>query len=342
MVPPFVLNGNNLSIFLMGKPYSINNAHPNFKKIVAGLKSGLDEDDLAGLIQANLKKEIAKAVGVEFKEDGMILMDGEPVSDALVVRYRFMIENDFPLEGFKLFVQNLAQNPSRDSRKDLYGFLEACTLPITEDGHFLAYKKVDKNYKDCHTGKVDNSIGATPEMPRDKVNPNRKETCSSGYHVCSRSYLSSFGGVHIMVCKVNPKDVVTVPLDYNNAKMRICRYEVISELKNENRDAIQDMAVKAEEPVTISEADEKTAKELKSKVKAKIEAKKELTKSEKWDDYIKTRNIPEDLNELHGNPRRAFIKFCARLRNTDGSEKAGEDICGAKTASEIRKIILGY
>jgi hypothetical protein len=340
MVPPFVLNGNNLSIFLMGKPYNINNAHPNFKKIVAGLKSGLDEDKLAGLIQTNLKKEIAKAVGVEFKEDGIILMDGEPVSDALVVRYRFMIENDFPLEGFKLFVQNLAQNPSKDSRKDLYGFLEACTLPITEDGHFLAYKKVNGDYADCYSRTFDNHVGKTVEMPRERVDSNRNETCSTGLHVCSRSYLGHYSGDRVVVVKVNPKDVVSVPVDYDNAKMRVCRYEVISELKNEDVDAIQDMAVKAEEPVTLAEADEKAAKG--SRLKDKAEPKKELTKAEKWDDYIKTRNIPEDLSELHGNPRKAFIKFCARLRNTDGSEKAGDDICKAKTASEIRKIILGY
>jgi hypothetical protein len=340
MAPSFVLTGNNLSIFLKGKSYAINHAHPNFKKIVAGLKSGLDEDELAGLIQANMKKEIAKAVGVEFKEDGVILMDGEPVSDALIVRYRFMIENDFPLEGFKLFVQNLAQNPSADSRKDLYGFLEACTLPITEDGYFLAYKRVNMDYTDCHSRTFDNHVGKIVEMPREKVNSNRREVCSTGLHVCSRSYLGHYSGDRIVVVKVNPKDVVSVPIDYNNAKMRVCRYEVVSELKSEDMDAIHDMAVKADEPATLAESDERAAKEVKPKSEAR--PKKEITKAGKWDDYIKTRNIPEDLSEFHGDPRNAFIKFCARLRNTDGSQKAGDDICRAKTASEIRNIILGY
>jgi hypothetical protein len=339
MVLPFVLNGNNLSVFLTGKPYNINNAHPNFKKIVAGLKHGLGEDELTSLIQTDTKKEIAEAVGVEFKEDGMILMDGEPVSDALVDRYRYMSENDFPLEGFKLFVENLARNPSLESRKDLYSFMEACTLPITEDGHFLAYKKVGGNYLDCHSGTFDNHVGKTVEVPREKVDADRYKTCSEGLHVCSRNYLEYYPGDRIVVCKINPKDVVSVPVDYDNAKMRVCRYEVVSELKNGEYDDIRDMAVNVgEEPVTVSEAEEKERKLPKSKT----EPRKELSKPEKWDDYIKTRNVPEDLGELHGNPRQAFIKFCARLRNTDGSEKAGEDICKAKTASEIRKIILGY
>jgi hypothetical protein len=33
-----------------------------------------------------------------------------------------------------------------------------------------------------------------------------------------------------MVCKVNPKNVVSIPADYNNSKMRVCEYEVIDEL----------------------------------------------------------------------------------------------------------------
>jgi hypothetical protein len=340
MVPPFVLSGDNLSIFLNGNPYNINSAHPNFKKIAAGLKSGLDEDELEGLIQASLKEGIARAIGVDFKEDGMILMDGEPVSDALIDRYRFMSRNDFPLEGFKLFVQNLAQNPSRDSRKDLYGFLEACTLPITGDGYFLAYKKVRLDYFDFHSGTFDNHVGMVVEMPREKVDPDRNVTCSTGLHVCSRSYLGQYSYGRVVVVKVNPKDVVSVPVDYNNSKMRVCRYEVVSELKDEDRDVIQDMAVKEEGPVTTAGADEKQDKEPGPKTKP--ETGKKLTKAEKWDDYIKTRNIPEDLSGLHGNPRKAFVKFCARLHNADGSEKAGEDICKAKTASEIRLIILGY
>jgi Ran GTPase-activating protein (RanGAP) involved in mRNA processing and transport len=36
--------------------------------------------------------------------------------------------------------------------------------------------------------------------------------------------------------KVNPRDVVAVPVDYNNAKMRVCEYVVLSVVTNENTD----------------------------------------------------------------------------------------------------------
>jgi hypothetical protein len=51
-----------------------------------------------------------------------------------------------------------------------------------------------------------------------------------GLHFCSRDYLSHFGGERIMILKINPRDVVSIPVDYNAAKGRACRYEVIGEL----------------------------------------------------------------------------------------------------------------
>ena len=123
------------------------------------------------------------------------------------------------------------QNPSKRSVTELYGFLEKGNMPITPDGHFLAYKKVRADYRDCHTGTMDNSVGQIVEMERNFVDDDKDRTCSTGLHFCSRDYLNHFGGERIMIVKVNPKDVVSIPSDYNDSKGRACRYEVISELE---------------------------------------------------------------------------------------------------------------
>jgi hypothetical protein len=45
--------------------------------------------------------------------------------------------------------------------------------------------------------------------------------------------LNHFGGERIMIVKINPRDVVSIPSDYNDTKGRACRYEVIGELNKE-------------------------------------------------------------------------------------------------------------
>jgi hypothetical protein len=42
--------------------------------------------------------------------------------------------------------------------------------------------------------------------------------------------LNHFGGARTVIGKINPRDVVSIPSDYNATKGRACRYEVIGEI----------------------------------------------------------------------------------------------------------------
>jgi len=150
-----------------------------------------------------------------------------------------MLQDGFPVEPLVLFMENLMQNPSYRSVNELYGFLEKNNLPITPDGHFLAYKKVRENYHDVYTGKFDNSVGKIVEMERNQVNDDQNQTCSAGLHFCSENYLNHFGGERVMILKINPRDVVSIPTDYNNSKGRACRYEVIGEVGVNPEDVVE-------------------------------------------------------------------------------------------------------
>lgn len=143
-----------------------------------------------------------------------------------------MYKEGFDIDPLVAFLHNLYENPSNNAINELYGFLEAGNLPITSDGHFLAYKKVNDNYTDCHTGKIDNSVGQVVEMPRNEVDDNRENTCSHGLHFCSLDYLKHFHGARIVILKINPKDVVSIPSGYWNTKGRCCRYVVVGEVED--------------------------------------------------------------------------------------------------------------
>lgn len=147
-----------------------------------------------------------------------------------------LVDQKVDIEPLKHFIVKVRQNPSEAVRARLYEFLEYGKMPLTEDGSFLAYKVVRGNYFDKHSGKFDNSIGKVVEMPREQVDDNDNRTCSTGLHACSQEYIQHFrsGGDRLVVVKIDPADVVSIPVDYNNTKMRTAKYKVIGELKDAN------------------------------------------------------------------------------------------------------------
>lgn len=101
-------------------------------------------------------------------------------------------------------------------------------LPITSDGCFLGYKAVTKDFKDKHTQTIDNRVGQKPSVTRNMVNDDMGVECSNGLHVGTLQYVTSFAnqGDQMVICKVNPANVVAVP--YADAqKFRCCEYEVV-------------------------------------------------------------------------------------------------------------------
>ncbi len=184
---------------------------------------------------------------VEIKH-GVVFYNGSPLENALTDRMLRMLKEGFDINPLSNFLVKVMQNPSATAVRELYLFLEANELALTEDGDFLAYKSVNENFTSIHDGKTDNSIGSTVSMPRNMVDDNRERTCSHGLHFASLDYCKNhFRGDKILALKINPKNVVSIPSDYNNQKGRACEYfvlaEVTDEVKKQNRDPLSEKAV---------------------------------------------------------------------------------------------------
>ena len=158
-------------------------------------------------------------------------IDGEETPEFLQDKIFAFMELGINYDYLAEFWRNLRDNPSFRARRDLYAFLNKNGHPITENGCFLAYKKVRANYTDSYSGKFDNSIGTVVEMEREQVDDDPTRICSTGLHVANLNYAKSFGGERLVVCEVNPKDVVAIPVDYNQEKMRVCCYKVVSDFE---------------------------------------------------------------------------------------------------------------
>ncbi len=242
---PFILTNNQLSIIIHNKPHIINNTHINYSAILDELKGEQDPDVLLQLI--DIPTTLVDWFGTNALHIDLInetiSFNGVEIHSVLVDRIIEMYKDGFNVKPMIAFLENLYQNPSTRAINELYGFLEYGKLPITEDGHFLAYKRVNDDYTSVHDSKTKNNIGLTVSMPRDKVNADSSQTCSSGLHLCSHEYINNYSGSRILILKVNPRDVVSIPIDYNDTKARACQYEIIGELTETEKETVQTQPV---------------------------------------------------------------------------------------------------
>ena len=231
MAYPYIIQGSNIVVVINNKTHTVSKTHITYQKVLDAIKK--QDWPLVKEVIEPAKVVLAYGRGYVTIQDGVLLWKGAPMHGYLSTKIIEMLQQGLPVEPMVNFMHNLMSNPSSRAVNELYGFLEKGGMPITPDGYFLAYKKVRADYKDCHSGKMDNSVGQTVSMERNGVDDDRDRTCSHGLHFCSRSYLDHFGGDRIVIVKINPRDVVSIPSDYNDAKGRACSYEVIGELEGE-------------------------------------------------------------------------------------------------------------
>ena len=221
---------NQITLFVDGHVHAITSDHPNYSDIREAVKNE-NYEKAASLIDIAVSIENFGGDRVTV-DNGVVMYDGVGVHNTLTDRILAMMREGFNINPMLSFLENLMDNPSKRAVDELYGFLAETDLPITADGQFIAYKMVRDDYTDHYTGKMDNSVGAKPSMPRNQVNDDKESTCSDGLHFCSQGYLGCYASNgRTVILKVNPRDVVSIPVDYNFAKGRACLYEIIGEIE---------------------------------------------------------------------------------------------------------------
>jgi hypothetical protein len=233
MTYPYTLTDRTLSTIIGGRVYQTDRSNPGWdriKEILNGTQDADDADLIAlfapiEMIQRNMKEITVR--------DGMIFWGDEQIHSSLARRMLDVISEGLDIEPWKKFATNVYANPSPMARTELYDFLEKADCPITPDGCFIGFKKVRYDYLDCHSGTFDNSVGQFVSMPREQVDPRRSNVCSTGLHFCSKKYLPNTPGERTLLVKINPRDVVSIPDDHDQAKGRTCQYEVVGEITPE-------------------------------------------------------------------------------------------------------------
>ena len=179
--------------------------------------------------------------GLDYVNDAYYF-DGKLLPKALSDKICSIKERGLPFEAFEAFLGRVMSNPSAISITNLYDFLEYRELPITADGYFLAYKGIDTDGYSVrgnlntivNEGTVDSKgrilntdFGKRVSVDRNQVDDDRTNGCSFGLHVGSFNYARGWGSTLILV-KVDPADVVSVPSSDRFQKCRVCAYTPIS------------------------------------------------------------------------------------------------------------------
>jgi len=232
-------DGNTVAT-VNGEVYSFGKSHPRYTKLVSYLENGQAEFFEAAYDVISAVQDFSEGfIGVE---NGRLSWDGNTMPEMFTDTMLDMMDQGFPFEPMLNFLDNMSDNPSDNAIVELFDFMGHKQMPITADGCFLAYKAVKGDYTDLYTGTFDNSVGSVCEMPRASVNSNREHHCAAGLHVGAIDYAKEYGGIdddggnshgnRLMICKVNPADVISVPTDSRCQKLRACRYEVVSEFED--------------------------------------------------------------------------------------------------------------
>lgn len=237
----YMITGDSVIMTFGAESEIVESTHPNFAEIKVAVVSG---EYKKAFELMNIRKSIENFTqgAITIKGDNLYY-GAVQMRSTLVDRILDMMKNGD--EGFTrlvAFFEKLMENPSKDSVEQLWGFVSHLDVEIDEEGYIIGWKKVTSRggkLFDSRTCKVPNDLGNIVEMPRWMVDNNRNVTCSQGLHVGAWDYVTSFSGNTILKVRVHPRDVVSVPTDYNDMKMRASRYEVAA-IVNGRREVVKE------------------------------------------------------------------------------------------------------
>ncbi len=227
----WAITDNNVSVNYEGESHIVPRTDALADRLIKAIKEGRVQE-IPTLVSAAKRIEVFSKGNFRV-EDGQVLVNGQPAPHALSHKIIRFSNDGLPFQPLVKFAENLQKNPSFRAVNELFTFLEKNDHPITENGNFIAYKRVRSTFKDIHSNTMDNSVGKTVEIPRNQVDEDSNRTCSHGLHVANWDYAhlhfaSSDASSDVMLeVEVNPADVVAIPADYNNSKMRVCKYKVL-------------------------------------------------------------------------------------------------------------------
>lgn len=245
----------NIVVFLDGEMLVADHTHPNFDVIKEKVEKN-DETDLARVFDPTVEiaRKFEQVTNIISVAGGNVFAHGARIDGAyadLLVEY---LDSDASIEectALALFLDKTHSNIDEHTRNQLDRWMNSGEgFTIDGNGDIRGYRGLLGDFTSKHAGPgivngvhvnghLDNSPGNVLEMERAKVTNDPRVSCAVGLHVGTFSYAKSWaGGGKIVEVVVDPRNVVSVPTDAGDRKMRVSKYTVLREVTEPHTDKV--------------------------------------------------------------------------------------------------------
>jgi hypothetical protein len=243
---PHIKDGNgHWNVTVSNMPIVFDPTHPEYTALVECVRTG-NEGEFIRLIETGHTIENWSEGDFQFI-DGFLFYDDEPVRKVITNRIVQMLKENWDHKPMLKFLENLYENVSNRAVNEFYDWIQHKGLAITPDGCILGYKGVvvyegvnqddlngnpltNGDLVDKYTGNsYRNNVGDEVTMKRRKVDDNCNNGCGTGLHAGTFEYASSWAGDggKVVLVKIDPRDVVSIPVDCDFQKLRCSKYTVV-------------------------------------------------------------------------------------------------------------------
>lgn len=225
----------------------VSDTHPNFDQLLTALRDKpQDEERIKNLADPTrgLSAQLAEISDRVTADTHNVYLDGQRIHNSLSEQILKRLQaGDQDWSRFVKFMLNLDDNPSYQAQQSVHRWIQANGLTITPDGNFIGYKGVQKNGMSVSSGpnnyvdgvlyqkgadtRVPHEIGSVISKKRHQVDDDTRSACSVGLHVGTEKYARDFAP-RLLTVEINPRDVVSVPDNDLEWKIRVCQYKVLA------------------------------------------------------------------------------------------------------------------
>lgn len=226
----YLKDGNDhWTVIVKNKTYQFDSSNQSYAELTDAVKND-DENVFVRIMEIGTSIQNWSEDNFRFV-DGILYYGDEQIHDVITSRIIDLMRGKFNFKNMLRFLERLYKNPSYRAIQQLYTFMVHKHLPITPDGYILMYKAITHDWHDKWTKKLDYQVGKSPSMPRYQVEDDPDVACGPGLHAGSITFVKGYGnaGDRVVIVKVDPANIVSIPKDSNCQKVRTCAFEIVSE-----------------------------------------------------------------------------------------------------------------